>query len=123
MSVSCIFLKECNTCLEDEQALYNQIDEIYYMTQDKAIRNPDIGIIDQLKAIELTCEELLEVRNTIMKYGDYNIQKDLRNQEQVLEKDRKARKTQKKRDDEYAEKIQRQIKNNERVEKQKKIKV
>ena len=93
------------------------------MTQDKAIRNPDIGIIDQLKAIELTCEELLEVRNTIMKYGDYNIQKDLRNQEQVLEKDRKARKTQKKRDDEYAEKIQRQIKNNERVEKQKKIKV
>lgn len=52
------------------------------------------------------------MRTNIVKYGDLNLQKELKDTENLLDRNRKNAKLQKKRDEEKQEKINRQMKSN-----------
>jgi hypothetical protein len=89
-----------------------QIDEIFDKIVDSHIASKEIGPIDKLKFIEVKTSELLEMRTNIIKYGDLNLQKELKDTENLLDRNRKNAKLQKKRDEEKQEKINRQMKSN-----------
>ena len=77
----------------------------------------------KLEIIEVKLSELLEVRNKIIQYGDYNLQKELKDLENILDRNRKNTKLQRKREEEQQEKIQKLIKSAKRIENQQKIQV
>mmetsp|Transcript_9153 Transcript_9153/g.10325 ORF Transcript_9153/g.10325 Transcript_9153/m.10325 type:complete len:105 (-) Transcript_9153:2-316(-) len=66
---------------------------------------------------------MIEMRNKIMDYGDYNLKKELKDLENLLDRNRKNLKLFKKREEETLEKERRQIKSAKRIQNQEKIQV
>ena len=103
--------------------LLSMIDKVYTVSLGKQVTSPDITVIDKLSTIEVKLSELLEIRNKLIAYGDYNMQKELKELENILDRNRKNIKQQKKRDEEQQEKIERQLKSAKRIENQQKVQV
>ena len=76
----------------------------------KHIASKEIQVLDKLRTIEIELGQLLEMRTNLVKYGDMNLQKDLKDTENLLDRNRKNAKLQKKREEEKQEKLNRQLK-------------
>ena len=113
----------CYILLAYMDSLISIIDKVYTVAQGKQVSSPDVTVIDKLSTIEIKLAELLEIRNKLISYGDYNLQKELKELENTNDRNRKNVKLQKKRDEEQQEKIDRQLKSAKRIENQQKIQV
>lgn len=98
------------------------IDKVLNLAQGKT-NNSDLSPIDKLEIIEIKLSEMLEVRNKLIEYGDYNLQKELKDLENILDRNRKNNKLQRKRDQEQQDKLEKLIKSAKRIENQQKIQV
>ena len=65
------------------------INGIFDQIVPRHIASKEIDIIAKLRKIETTTQELLDMRNTILKYGDFNLLKEVKDLENFLDRTRK----------------------------------
>ena len=89
-----------------------QISDIFDKIVPKHIASKEISVLDKLRTIEIELGNLLEMRSNLVKYGDLNLQKEIKDTENLLDRNRKNAKLEKKREEEKQEKLNRQLKSN-----------
>ena len=86
------------------------VNDIFDQVVPKHITSKEIDILGKLRLVETKTQDLLEMRENIMKYGDLNLLKDVKDLENLLDRTRKNVKLQRKREEEKDEKIKKQLK-------------
>mmetsp|Transcript_10500 Transcript_10500/g.9269 ORF Transcript_10500/g.9269 Transcript_10500/m.9269 type:complete len:238 (+) Transcript_10500:209-922(+) len=95
------------------------VNDVFDSIVPKHIASKEIGIIGKLQQVEATTQDLLDMRSNIIKYGDLNLLKEVKDTENYLDRNRKNMKLQKNREEEKEEKIKKQLKSQQRAEKSK----
>uniref|UniRef100_A0A7S3KR81 Uncharacterized protein n=1 Tax=Euplotes crassus TaxID=5936 RepID=A0A7S3KR81_EUPCR len=93
------------------------VNEIFDSIVPKHIATKEMDMLTKLQKIEGATQELLDMRSNLMKYGDLNLLNDIRELENLLDRNRKQSGIKKRMEEEKQDKIKKQLKSQQRAEK------